>query len=88
MGSETNAGKIQTPRGITQPVGTVINTVRRVWTAGQPPDFAKIRKAILSGKPGRIGFTRFSHLAFYPPYRRSIDAKRRSAPGASRTTER
>jgi hypothetical protein len=50
-------------------------------------DFAKIRKAILSGKPGRIGFTRFSHLAFCPPYRRSIDAKRRSAPGAGRATE-
>lgn len=50
-------------------------------------DFAKIRKAILSDKPGRIGFTRFSHLAFCPPYRRSIDAKRRSAPGAGRATE-
>ncbi len=41
--------------------------------ANQPPiDCAKIRKAILSEKPGRIGFTRFIHLAFYPPYRRTI----------------
>lgn len=39
--------------------------------AEQPIDCARIRKAILSGKPGRIGFTRFIHLAFYPPYRRS-----------------
>jgi len=39
--------------------------------AGQPIDCARIRKAILSNKPGRIGFTRFIHLAFYPPYRRS-----------------
>ena len=38
--------------------------------ANPPADYAKIRKAILSGKPGRIGFTRFIHLAFYPPYRR------------------
>jgi hypothetical protein len=37
-------------------------------------DFAKVRKAILSEKPGRIGFTRFIHLAFRPPYRRSIGA--------------
>jgi len=36
----------------------------------QPIDCARIRKAILSGKPGRIGFTRYIHLAFHPPYRR------------------
>ena len=37
----------------------------------QSIDLARIRKAILSDKPGRIGFTRFIHLAFRPPYRRS-----------------
>jgi len=37
----------------------------------QAIDFARIRKAILSERPGRIGFTRFIHLAFHPPYRRS-----------------
>jgi len=40
--------------------------------AGQTIDCAKIRRAILSDKPGRIGFTRFIHLAFHPPYRRSV----------------
>lgn len=39
--------------------------------ANQAIDCARIRKAILSGKPGRIGFTRYIHLAFYPPYRRT-----------------
>ncbi len=42
--------------------------------ANQAIDCARIRKAILSGKPGRIGFTRYIHLAFYPPYRRSVGA--------------
>lgn len=37
----------------------------------QAIDFARIRKAILSERPGRIGFTRFIHLAFHPPYRKS-----------------
>lgn len=40
----------------------------------QAIDFARVRKAILSNKPGRIGFTRFIHLAFRPPYRRSAGA--------------
>jgi hypothetical protein len=39
--------------------------------AGPVIDCARIHKAILSGKPGRIGFTRYIHLAFYPPYRRT-----------------
>jgi hypothetical protein len=38
---------------------------------GQTIDLGKIRRAILSERPGRIGFTRFIHLAFHPPYRRS-----------------
>lgn len=42
--------------------------------AGQTIDFSRVRKAILSGRPGRIGFTRFIHLAFHPPYRRSVGA--------------
>ena len=73
-GDETNAGMMQTPKDGTRPAGIVSNTIRRDWQGSQPPDFAKIRRAILSDKPGRIGFTRFSHLAFCPPYRRSAGA--------------
>ncbi|MEN6574780.1 MAG: hypothetical protein ABFD90_00445 [Phycisphaerales bacterium] len=65
---------IQVSTGGALPAGVVPSAIRRVWEPSQPPDFAKIRKAILSGKPGRIGFTRFSHLAFRPPYRRSTGA--------------
>lgn len=73
-GDEPNTETIQVAPGDAPPAGTLPSAIRRVWGPGQPPDFAKIRKAILSGKPGRIGFTRFSHLAFRPPYRRSAGA--------------
>jgi hypothetical protein len=73
-GDETNAETIRISTGDTPPMGATPNAIHHVWEPGQPPDFAKIRQAILSGKPGRIGFTRFSHLAFRPPYRRSTGA--------------
>jgi len=74
MGDETNAKTIPVSAGEIPQAGDTPDVIQRGWEPGQPPDFAKIRKAILSGKPGRIGFTRFSHLAFRPPYRRSAGA--------------